>query len=193
VSRPAAPTEAPVDSGVPRDESTPPINLDDILRDEPPTTPTAPEVTPETDEIPPPFDSKGSGGAAPRDRTLNALTSGLNTAKPAAKAVAPADPWRAAPVRRTTGEKTATEGPVLNEPNLMSAPDDTAPLQATPDSSFDTSDWSPVTPSNESSEQVTMVANWDEASASAKDTQGGNPLRASNGSDSRRTNPLRRR
>jgi hypothetical protein len=175
----------------------PPIDLDEILRndDEPSPPATTPAPRTPVDEIPPPFDSKRSGGAPPRDnnRTLNALTAGLNGGRAKPQAAAPADPWKAAPVRKVNGEKSAPEGPTLNEPNLMSAPDDGPQLQATPDGDDHTSSlWTPVHGASENGD-VTPVANWEETESSGAATQGGNPLRASTGSEGRRANPLRRR
>lgn len=196
--RVATPPEATSDSGIPNgDEAMPPINLDDILRDDAPTPPaTRPETTPPADEIPPPFDSKRSGGAPKRDanRTLNALTAGLNGGRATAKPSAPHDPWKAAaPVRKVTGEKSAPEGPVLNEPNLMSAPDDGPQLQATPEAGEDSGAlWKPVSDANLDG-GVTPAANWEEADVTLSAPSGSNPLRAAGSGDRARSNPLRRR
>jgi hypothetical protein len=193
----AAPPSATSAPAVPdSNDSMPPIDLDEILRndDEPSPPATMPEPTTPVDEIPPPFDSKRSGGAPPRDnnRTLNALTAGLNGGRAKPQAAAPADPWKAAPVRKVNGEKSAPEGPMLNEPNLMSAPDDGPQLQATPDGDNTSSLWTPVNSANEDG-NVTPVANWEDSATAAPETAGGNPLRASTGSEGRRANPLRRR
>lgn len=195
VSRPAPPAEATTESGIPRGEdSLPPIDLEDILRDDAPAQPkTAPEPAPSDNEIPPPFDSKRSG-KAPRDsnRTLDALSAGLNGGRVNHKSTTPADPWKAVPVRKVTGEKSAPEGPSLGEPNLMSAPDDGPVLQATPDDAGDSSAlWKPVGEGAIDTD-VTPAANWEEAAEVVADVKDGNPLRASSGNDGRRSNPLRR-
>lgn len=196
VSRPTPKVDEAPESGIPSTEdSLPPVNLEDILRDDTPAQPKAtPEAAPSDNEIPPPFDSKRSG-RAPRDsnRTLNALSAGLNGGRSTTKPTTTADPWKAAPVRKVTGEKSAPEGPTLGEPNLMSAPDDGPALQETPDDAADSSAlWKPVGEGAIDSD-ITPAANWEEATDATVDAKDANPLRASSGADGRRSNPLRRR
>ncbi len=212
---PSRPTTTPGQSGIQipdsatgvnaplTDPSEPPIDLDELFRDED----TPPEATPPTDtdpnDIPPPFDSKRSGRTKSRDpnRTLNALSAGLRAKQaPPVRSNPPSDPWQAAPVRAVNGEKAVSEGPVLNEPNLMSAPGDGPRLQETP-----TNGTSPLKPQAQNSstgnltsdnEGVLPVANWTDVATeqpSSSTTSAGNPLRVgTSGTGSRRSNPLRR-
>jgi hypothetical protein len=78
---------------------------------------------------------------------------------------------------------------MLNEPNLMSAPDDGPQLEATPETN---DGWRPSA-SVEAPGEVIPTANWEEAAEAepTKEVGGSNPLR-SNAAGGRKSNPLRR-
>lgn len=184
-------------------QPAPPVNLDELFGDEPaaPTdtpeteTPEAetPAAEPPIEDIPPPFDSKSSGSRKPRDprRTLSALSAGMSGGNVAAKPSSPPDLWKAAPVRKVTGERAVSEGPTLNEPNLMSEPGDGPQLQATPEPDLNEgAAWRPS--SRAAANEVVPTANWQEVVAETSSDEA-NPLRATGSAGARRTNPLRRR
>jgi hypothetical protein len=179
------------------------VNLDELFGDEPaPPTNTPETETPETEtpadeppveDIPPPFDAKHSSSAKPRDprRTLSALSAGLSGGNAVAQPTNPPDLWKAAPVRKVTGERAVSEGPMLNEPNLMSAPGDGPKLHATPDPELNEgAAWRPS--SGKTVQEVVPTANWQEVVAETASEEA-NPLRATSSAGARRTNPLRRR
>lgn len=202
----APPRTTPSQNGIPLPDSAtsvttpaaepsgPPIDLDELFKDE--DAPPAAEPPTDPDEIPPPFDSKRSGGKKTRDpvRTLNALSAGLKAKKaPPIRSNAPSDPWQAASVRAVNGERAVSDGPSLNEPNLMSEPGDGPQLQKTPGE--DLGDLPPQTQSTTDESGVLPAANWTEMSPPPPGATmaGGNPLRAgASNSGSRRSNPLRR-
>ncbi len=200
-SRGGAPLPPSATSATPRpsDPAGPPIDLDRLFQNE--TTP-APSTTPEATEpgdIPPPFDSDAAQRRSPV-RTLSALSAGLKASKPPTRrAAAPADPWQPATVRKVNDERSAVEGPVLNEPNLMPNPADAPALRATP--SFDGSEpveqaSSPASANRVMDADVSPVASWDAAAIPTEanaETVEGNPLRARGAAGTpRRSNPLRR-
>jgi hypothetical protein len=194
---PSTENTVPEPSTTERDNAAPPVDLDDLFPEE--TTPPTgePSTAPPVNEIPPPFDAEDSDARRTNgaSRTLNALAAGLNGAKAKSKSTASADRWQAAPLRKVRDEQQAPAGPMLNEPNLMSAPGEGPELKATPDEGMSSEDGWHSTSATETHDAVVPTAAWEPAddAAPVADAGGSNPLRSSGGTGVRKANPLRRR